>query len=97
MPTSVCHHHHHIHNNHSHHDDLPPPLLLPPPPSTQSDSPDGDQVQPLVRKNSSQDRPDLMNPIFSDCYSPLLWASPWIVAYGEFFDNRWAWLDWVFL
>lgn len=47
-------------------------------------------AQPLVRKNSSDDRPDQMDPIFSSCHTPIVWTSPYHNTYGEFFQSRWA-------
>ncbi|KAL4856850.1 hypothetical protein ACK3TF_002897 [Chlorella vulgaris] len=44
-------------------------------------------AQPQVRKNSTADRPDLTDPLFSACHTPLVWNSPYHIAFGEFFDN----------
>ncbi|KAI3432352.1 hypothetical protein D9Q98_003909 [Chlorella vulgaris] len=44
-------------------------------------------AQPLVRKNSSDDRPDQMDPIFSSCHTPIVWTSPYHNTYGEFFQS----------
>ena len=49
--------------------------------------PGNDQRSPLFRRNSSLERPDLRRPVFSRCHVPLVWAPPWVTAYGEFFDN----------
>lgn len=45
------------------------------------------KAQPQVRKNSTADRPDLTDPLFSACHTPLVWNSPYHIAFGEFFDN----------
>lgn len=51
-------------------------------PPVQSGAPGGLQALPLMRRNSSADRPDLREPAFSRCHVPLIWASPWHQAYG---------------
>lgn len=43
---------------------------------------------PVVRKNSSQDRPDLRSPVFSACATPLAFVTSWTSFYSEFFFNR---------
>lgn len=43
---------------------------------------------PQVRKNSSEDRPDQLDPLFSSCYTPLVWSSPYHISFAEFFLNR---------
>jgi hypothetical protein len=47
-------------------------------------------LHPLVRRNSSMDRPDLKDPVFSSCHVPLIWLPAWLFAYAEFFSNSFA-------
>lgn len=50
--------------------------------------PGGEQRFPIVRRNSTLDYIDISSPRFSQCQTPIIWASPWIAAFGEFYANN---------
>jgi hypothetical protein len=58
--------------------------------STTVDSRYPGEVQrfPLVRRNSTLDYFDISTPKFSKCQTPVIWAAPWLAAYGEFYLNN---------